>query len=418
MDLSYFDINSTKEKSLFIFDRNLRLVGLRFIYVTALGLGATLASFFAHEPADTYIRYVLIGGAALVVNMGIWLLAHVNSQKLELQRAVLVGQLLFDVVLAAFITYDQGGLEARTTALFALPIVSAGLLSSRKMVFATSIIASLAYASVVVLSEINSQSVALDDFLVPLLFYPAFFVILGVIVGYLMKLDRFEIQEKSFDNFLHLIMHQLMHPVSTARSVLDVLDDSGVKPKELKKHIQILKDENQDLLMSLNNLFESLSSEKKVSQDFESDVVTVITAAAEQIAERFDRKADLKIEYDKDQTAMVNAEQNRLQIAMRNIFKTAFLRSEKKQLIRVGLKITKEKVIVTIQDGGVELSTKEIKKIFSKFKIDTDKPEIQGFGLEMFVANKIITSYKGVLRMNSGKQGTLTTVILERSGKK
>ncbi len=89
-------------------------------------------------------------------------------------------QLALDIVVASFVTYQQGGEAARTTVLFVIPIVAAGLIFAARIVYLVSVLSGAAYISILLLVNMSLKNpLEFSDILVPIIFYPALFNCLG-----------------------------------------------------------------------------------------------------------------------------------------------------------------------------------------------------------------------------------------------
>jgi K+-sensing histidine kinase KdpD len=253
--------------------------------------------------------------------------------------------------------------------------------------------------------------------LVPVVFYPVFYLILARLVVYLTGAYVEDAREKAYDSFLALLSHQLKHPVSTASAIIDQLEHNHLKsaPKD-KKYIMMLKSENRNLLLLLNNLLETAAPQSYVSRYDEVDLPKMLQEVGYHCAETYGRVSDFKYESD-DMSLMVPGVGERLKTAIANVLNNAFRYSKNGTNVVMRLEKTSANVIITIEDKGTSLNTKAKAALFKKYNINRDAEHgVEGLGLGLYVARKIIADHQGSLNIISDKAGTKVIITLKRGG--
>lgn len=416
MDLSRFNVVGEKEQIATLKEQKARLIRLRWFYISLLASIAAVSSLIAGQPWSVARHYLVIGVVVLAFNALLMLINRKLQANLRITQGFLVLQLLLDLAVASYVTYSQGGLDARTTALFAIPIVAAGLIFSESIVYLTAILAGLGYILSVILAMANSSmTLYLNSALVPLVFYPAFYLILARLVVYLMRISINDTRERAYDAFLALLTHQLKHPASTAGAIIDQLEHTAPEsPEEQQKYIEMLKTENQGLMQLLNNLLETAATPKTVSHFENIDLPQLLQKLAYRSAETHRRSEDLKLNLE-DMSLAVLGDSEKLSTAFTNILDNAFQYSQAGTPVVVAARKAGSHVVVKIEDSGSGMSQETKSKLFQKYSVDISGDHaIQGLGLGLFVARKIIDSHEGSLHVVTDKTGTKVMVTLKR----
>jgi signal transduction histidine kinase len=417
MDLSQFTITGEHDRVNLLKTQNAKLIKLRWFYLSVLpGVAAISNSIAGHQ--DKVKQYMIIGLIGLTLNGLLYLFNRFALRSRNMGYFLMMLQLTLDLTVASVTTYTQGGADARTTALYALPIVATGLIFSRFFVYLVAIMSSISYAGVLILHNTTKDvPITVSEMLVPVVFYPVFYLILARLVVYLTGAYVEDAREKAYDSFLALLSHQLKHPVSTASAIIDQLEHNHLKsaPKD-KKYIMMLKSENRNLLLLLNNLLETAAPQSYVSRYDEVDLPKMLQEVGYHCAETYGRVSDFKYESD-DMSLMVPGVGERLKTAIANVLNNAFRYSKNGTNVVMRLEKTSANVIITIEDKGTSLNTKAKAALFKKYNINRDAEHgVEGLGLGLYVARKIIADHQGSLNIISDKAGTKVIITLKRGG--
>lgn len=414
MDLSRFTITGAAEQTKKLAEQNARIIRLRWLYVGLLGTVAYVSALLAMRPDDarTYL-FIVAGGLAL--NSILWLVNRTLKHPLGLQILTII-QLFLDLVIISFVAYKQGGLNARAIILFALPITAAGLVFSRRIVYTTAALSGVGFvASVLFANFTTDKQVTVNESLVPLIFYPVFFIIYAKLVSFLMMANIDETREQAYDAFLALLTHQLKRPASTASSIIDQLERGEPKASEQRQHyIKILKSENQTLLQLLNNLLETASFTNFNDRQEEVELSRLLQRVAYDSAAAHGRESDLKLDIE-NMHISARGNSGRLYTVFSNVMNNAFQYSNAGSPVIVNAHTTGGNVVVSIEDSGSGISSEVKKKLFKKYTLqDNQDTGVKGLGLGLYVAKKIVEAYGGTLNIITNKLGTKVIIIIKK----
>ncbi len=415
MDLSRFNIDSQSDKIAFLKLQKHRLITLRWYYVGILTLVAVVSSLIAKLPYEVSWNYLVIGCVALAIN---GLLLFVNKKvptKLRATQILMILQLILDLGLATYVTYDQGGINARTTILFALPIVAGGLLFTEGIVYLTAFLSGLGYIlSVLLFAAHSNLMLEGSEILVPLIFYPAFFLILAQVVVYLMRIGGNTIREKAYDSFLALLSHQLKHPASTSNAIIDQLEHGlPTTPEKQKEYIQMLKVENQNLISLLNNLLITADL-SPVNNANDIDLNLLLKRVTERSSQLHKRRQDLKLKIP-NTPILVMGDSEKLFTALLNVLDNAFEYTKPGVPVNVDVRLHGHEVGLTISDSGPGIDKRARSRLFRKYEVQGDNVRgYHGLGLGLYVARKAVNACHGTLEVESYGKGTKVKVTLKR----
>lgn len=417
MDLSKFSIRGKREHHRIqeLKTHNNHLIMLRWLYVGGLmGVAVVFAVIFG-ESSEVVLHYLVVGLVLLCLNGLLQLTNNYLAHRQETLRLVTITQIILDTAMVSYIVYSTGGIEARTIVLFAIPIIAAGLLFSSRVVYAVALLSSVGYiASTVIYQLVSGSNFVEAEFLLPLVFYMAVFLIMAYLLNYLLKIKVNYVREQAYDAFLNMLSHSLMHPASTAGSILDVLQQKDLgHDKETKKYLAMLENENTDLINLINNLLETASESDLHASDV--DLVKLTKEVVTQCAKRYGRQNDIEFE-SSTKELILPADSSKLTIALSNIIDNAFKYSDSGTLVRIKLSSADEMLKVSIEDSGSGIPKDLKKKALAKYSTsDNLDYASQGLGLGLFVANKIAQLHHGYVDIESSPgKGTKVIIKLKR----
>ena len=421
MDLNRFNIPGNKEKNEVLSMQNFRLIRLRWFYLGSLAGIASVSSLLAANYSDA-LRFVLFGLVGFALNLLFFGATNLFKNRMRPLYAVMMLQLIMDLGFATLVTYQQGGLEARTTVLYTFPILAAGLVFARYVVYITALLSSVGYVTVGILYKFqNNLDITTSNALVPVIFYPALFFVFAKLVIYLSESIHQDIRERAYISFLAMLSHQLKHPVSTANTIIDLIENEEPDSIEkYKQYINMLKTENLNLLQLLNNLLETAAPDKSLQKsEMEAiELPPMLQRLAYQSAESHGRLADLQLHL-RDMSLKVLGSSERLANSLTNVLDNAFKYSDSGTPVTVSAKKSPEAVVITIEDKGKGLDKFAKKQLYKMYSIQERAGRgIKGLGLGLFVAKKSIRAQAGSLHVVSGKSGTKVLITLIRSTKK
>lgn len=162
----------------------LRITRVHFLYIIAYMASIIIFDSWNLISHEAVAQRWTAAGALFVVNTVAWYLCRAKLKSEALYKSVLAVLLICDILFAALNVYWTRGMASKYVFLFAVPIVSAGLVRSRSLLVATSAIAAAAYsmATVRYFFDNYGQGVRAELYGEIIFFSAAFFVLAGLML--------------------------------------------------------------------------------------------------------------------------------------------------------------------------------------------------------------------------------------------
>lgn len=218
--------------------------------------------------------------------------------------------------------------------------------------------------------------------------------------------DRTEVKEieKQKDEFVALVSHELKNPLTSLMAYSQLLQKRVEKTEDQVslKAITAINTQNEKLKNLINNLLEKSRTRSKgfVFYDAEFDLDNLIHQTIDEIHAG---KATHKIIYKNKDKITLFADRSKIGQLIYNIISNAIKYSPDSSKIIVDLHKQKKKAVISVQDFGMGISEKNIKKIFTPFFRATNiqREAFPSIGLGLFISSEIVKYYKGEIRIES-----------------
>lgn len=418
MDLSRYNITGEKEAAEAAAKNNARLIAIRWPYMLLIFGVVVATTLFAGDDTRLLPKYIAILGIGLLINCFFAGVVYLFKNRLRTQQLLTIAQLVFDIAMAGIVTFVQGGVEARTTVLYVFPIMAAALIFGRSVVTLAAALSGAGYITAVILHlYIVGDTVDMADLVVPMIFYPAVFLLIGRVVHYLQHLGTIEAREKAYNSFLSLLAHQLKHPASAVTTIIDAINhnDEGHIDDTTKRYIEMLKTENENQIRLIDNLLEAAPNRKSASFVEDIDVSSLVAKIARRLADGNERQSDLVPLTDKTPKIVADVNPIRLGLALTNIFDNAFRYSGPGDVVQYGVNEKEGVVEVTVRDNGKGMDEKELAHQLNRFAAEgirgMEQGHVGGLGIGLYATVQIARAHEGSLDIDSSK-GAGTTITL------
>lgn len=219
--------------------------------------------------------------------------------------------------------------------------------------------------------------------------------------------------------FIANMSHEIRTPLNIIIGFSELLSKSEIEPKKQIKYLQNINDSGKHLLNLTNDI---ISVSKIESGTFKLNYEKIDTKAL-----IMDVISSIKLisgskEINTDLTeANIIADKKILTQILYNLLNNAIKFTSDTGRISVKSEIEKNKLIVSIKDDGIGIDSKDLNKIFDKFKqIDSSvNRQQQGAGLGLTITKKLVELLDGVIQVESIKgKGSHFWFILPKAEKK
>ena len=226
-------------------------------------------------------------------------------------------------------------------------------------------------------------------------------------------------------DFINNMTHELKTPISTISLASQMMADKTIPDKE--KHsdnlAKVISDETMRLKSHVEKVLQMAIFEKtRMKLNLvESDLHSVISNAVEnfdlQIKNRDGRiKKDFQA---KRPLAMID--EIHFLNTISNLIDNAIKYSKEKPEITITTKNTRNGISISVEDKGIGISKKDLKRIYDKFfRVHSGNVhDVKGFGLGLSYVKKIIEEHGGTITTESQiNKGTKFTIFIPQNGLK
>jgi PAS domain S-box-containing protein len=215
------------------------------------------------------------------------------------------------------------------------------------------------------------------------------------------------------DDFLAMVSHELLTPLTSAVGWIKLLRDGRLSPRQVQHAIEVI-DRNlmaqRDLVEDLLNVSRVLSGKLTVHLQRVS-LGPIIQQTIDSLQPLIDAK-QLRIEVDLDlDTDTVNVDPVRFQQIVWNLLTNAVKFTPIGGSIRVQLKRGDNQAILSVSDTGEGISREFLPYVFDRFRqADSARPERHGgLGLGLSIVRHLVELHGGSVSANSRGPGQGST---------
>lgn len=429
MDLDTYILTAREQRKNQLQLRNAQLLAIRWVYLLIIVFFGIVVPVIVQEDHRLFTQHTAILSGFILVNSGIWLYVKYRPQReIEPYQAIAFFQIVIDIAIAMYATYSPSAAWPHTPILYTFPIITAGFLFRRSVVFLSAGLASIAYAATLAMVHIRDSSfIILDSFLAETLLFAMLFSLASILVSYLSGYSARRARAESYDELLAMLTHQLRHPASAIAAIIDVIESGKGVEKLSKKQlesIELIKKENFRSLSLISNLLEAARIDSRSEESIKFRTVNLsqlITEAAASCATTLKRQDDLSFDMPEG-TVSLRGHNQQLRMALDNIIHNAFLYSDNGSKVSVTLKTTPDSLRISVADRGRGMTKQQQKQLSDRFvdMANRRKPSHPpSAGLGIFVSKRIIERHHGTLTIESKhRRGTTVNITFKRTQEK
>lgn len=212
-------------------------------------------------------------------------------------------------------------------------------------------------------------------------------------------------QEKQIRLSLFKVTHEIKNPIAVCKGYLDMLNVNN--QEQVEKYIPIIKGEIERLLTLLEDFM--LVNKNNVELDI-MDINMLLEEVIDKLKPMLEEK-NIELENKLiDDEIYINGDYKRLSQVFINLVKNSIeaIPNNKKGLISIKNNINKNNLNIIIEDNGIGISNKILKKIKEPFYTTKQR----GTGLGVSLSDEIIKAHQGTLEYRS-KEGLYTKTIVK-----
>lgn len=224
------------------------------------------------------------------------------------------------------------------------------------------------------------------------------------------------------NDFINNMTHEFKTPISTISLAAQMLNDDTVckSPTMLKHATTVINDETKRLRFQVEKVLQMSMFDRKSAtmrlQEVDANAVidNVINTYSIKV-EKFGGKIESHLDAE---DAVVNVDEMHFTNVIFNLLDNAikYRREEVAPHLTIATRNHgDDEIQIMIQDNGIGIKREDLKRIFEKFyRVSTgNRHDVKGFGLGLAYVNKMITLFKGSIKVESElKKGSKFIITL------
>ena len=230
--------------------------------------------------------------------------------------------------------------------------------------------------------------------------------------------ERLQELDQQKTEFISFAAHQLRSPLTSVKGFASlILEGSfGKMPPKIENAIKNIFDSSGAMIRSVEDFLNITRMEQgRMDYDIENiDLYQVAQAVSNELhPSAYEKKLDLSISPKEEREFKVKADEGKTRHVIMNLVDNA-IKYTKEGYVKIELSKNKNGTVrLTVSDSGMGMSPKTIKKLFKKYSRSKSAHDIQGTGLGMFIAKKIVEAQNGKIWAESPGEGQGSTFYLE-----
>lgn len=212
-------------------------------------------------------------------------------------------------------------------------------------------------------------------------------------------------KEKNLRNSLFKITHEVKNPLAVCKGYISMMDIND--KQKTKKYLEIIKSEIDTTLDILDNF--SLYTKIVIKKE-KMDLSELINNTCSSLNELIINKK-ITIEKEVIDNSLIYGDYNRLKQVFINILKNSIESISSSGVIKIVLKDSKNKYILSISDNGCGMSKDVLDNLGKIFFTTKEK----GTGIGVLLCKEIINEHGGNIKYNSKEGiGTVVTIVFDK----
>jgi signal transduction histidine kinase len=225
-------------------------------------------------------------------------------------------------------------------------------------------------------------------------------------------------------DFVANVSHELKTPLALIRLFAETLELGRVQSQEkAREYYRVINKESQRLTQLINNIldFSRIEAGRKEYRFAPTDLSRIVSEVIDAYRFTIEQQGftlDVNVA---DELPELEVDKEALSQALINLVNNAIKYSRDEKYLRVELKRSGDRVLLSVTDRGIGVPKSEQKKIFEKFYRAENSlvHETKGSGLGLSLVQHIMEAHGGSIEVESapGKGSTFTLVLPVAKGR-
>jgi len=220
-------------------------------------------------------------------------------------------------------------------------------------------------------------------------------------------------REKLRREFSANVSHELKTPLAVISGYSEIMANGIAKPEDVKDFSSKIYTESQHLLNLINDIIQLSNLDENSDFSFEKvDLYEFAQNALKQISERAEERG-IACEI-KGESIEINAIPRLLDVILQNLLVNAVKYNRDGGKIKVKIKLSEEKAILSVTDTGIGIPLSMQHRVFERFfRVDSARSQRQnGTGLGLSIVKHAVQIHKGTIKLSS-IEGKWTKIVVE-----
>ncbi|MFN7370920.1 MAG: sensor histidine kinase [Cyclobacteriaceae bacterium] len=220
-------------------------------------------------------------------------------------------------------------------------------------------------------------------------------------------------------DFINNMTHEFKTPIATIALSAEVLKQPDIieNPERLQLYTAIIEKENSRLRDQVERVLQiaTLDQREASLKCDQVDMHQVIEEATKQVLSTLEWRAGQLVNDLKAKQLVVPGDPLHLGNIIRNLLDNAVKYSLEKPVVKVVTANRNGKLLISVSDKGMGISTEDQKRIFEQFyRVHTGNVhDVKGFGLGLYYVKRMVELHQGRVSVESRKgEGTTFTIEL------
>ena len=232
----------------------------------------------------------------------------------------------------------------------------------------------------------------------------------SIINSFNKMLERINNAFETEKNIISDASHKLKTPISVIKSHCEIILQKNREKKEYIESIEIIKHYSEKLSKLISDILSLAyldSEEISFNKDENISINECINSILE-ISEYNIKEKNITITFKETDILNIKGDKNKIIELLLIVLENCIKYNKQNGSIDIHLIEENNYIVIIFEDSGIGINKNEISKIFQRFYRSNDVTNIEGSGLGLSIANKIIENYNGKIEVES-ILGTSTT---------
>lgn len=237
------------------------------------------------------------------------------------------------------------------------------------------------------------------------------------------KIDELRIVERSKDNFVANVSHEVRTPLNTITGMSELLLREEL-PNPVKENILNIQVASRKLMSVVGDILDFSELQSDVIE-LEEDVYNITSTIHDVInmayAKKDEKKLEIIVDCDANIPSVILGDEKKLRRVMMNLIDNAIKFTEK-GCVCISISYRKESygmnLVIAVKDTGIGMSEEDLERLFESFEpLDgSRKRQEGGLGLGLAISRALVQKMGGAITVKSkpGKGTTIQVVVPQK----